>query len=58
MVKASKNDVNTYDDPIDTVPSGLIFVSTFATLKLESRDDTPSEDILPQAKGLQAQPNK
>ena len=55
MVKDPKNDVNACEDFIDTVTSGLIVVATLAALKMKSTDDTPSDDIVPEAKDIWTQ---
>ena len=55
MVKDPKNDVNACKDFIDTVTSGLIVAATLAALKMKSTDDTPSDDIVPEAKDLWTQ---
>ena len=55
VVKDPKNDVNACKDFIDTVTSGLTVAATLTALKMKSTDDTPSDDIVPEAKGLWTQ---
>ena len=56
MVKTPKDNVNACEDFVETVTSGLIISSALETLKLKSVDDTPSDDVLPNAHSLWTKP--
>ncbi len=52
VVKSPKNDVNACEDFIEIVTAGHIVASSYAVLRLKSKDDIPSDDILPNAKDV------
>lgn len=56
MVKSPKENVNACEDFMETITSGLIVSSALETLQLKSIDDSPSDDVLPNAHDLWTKP--
>lgn len=49
VVKTSKKDVNTCEDFLDIVTSGLVMAAVCTTLQLKSVEELPTNSTLPRA---------
>ena len=57
VAKKPKNDMNACEDFIEIVTSGHIVAAALETFQLDSTDDTPSNDVVPNAQDVWTQPH-
>ena len=57
VIQTPRNDFNVCEDFLEIITCSLIISSTLATLNLETTNDTPGTDVLPEAESLQDMPD-